>query len=349
MQKSEPKSPKKVQEIPDNSRVEIPAINETSSAVPTEKSHNLRKAILIGTVISGIYFFNPISDFLTVLADSSGSSVSIQDIANHSGLNIKGKAIFYRTSPELVNANTINEKCPNADETVIEYGCYLPHENKMYILEVADSNYNDIEYTVAAHETLHAIWMKLAAVERQNVTKLIKQFYDDTSNTSAIQMHSTLIPYGNEQAIIDNELHSFIGSEVSYTNISQALETYYDKYFVQRSEPVASNVTFNSKIDAKIVSINAEFAALEKSSADIDTYKSKWLDSIQYYMNQSRYYGDTYTYNKNVDAYNNNLINYNNQIKQYNIKRDAYNAEVSSFNTMLKAFYPTRTQLNTKG
>ena len=103
------------------------------------------------------------------------------------------------------------------------------------------------------------------------------------------------------------------------------------------------------KFDAKIVSINAEFAALEKSSADIDTYKSKWLDSIQYYMNQSRYYGDTYTYNKNVDAYNNNLINYNNQIKQYNIKRDAYNAEVSSFNTMLKAFYPTRTQLNTKG
>ena len=90
------------------------------------------------------------------------------------------------------------------------------------------------------------------------------------------------------------------------------------------------------------------YSYLDSLKASIDDYKSQHLDNIESAMNRDDYYGNTYSYNKNVEAYNHNLVYYNQQIDSYNSQRLTYNAEVDKFNAVLKAFYPSKTLLNTK-
>ncbi len=313
-----------------------------------KEPHYIRNAVIICVVIVGFILYKPITDRVALYNYNSNASEPIKDIANRSGFNNTGRLLFYKSHPELVNADTITTKCPVEDQTTIEYGCYIPSENKMYILEVVDSNYKDVEYTTAAHETLHAAYVKLNETDRQTVIILINEFYNDKTNAAAVQLQETVKLYGSDKYVIDNELHSFIGSETAERSLSQSLVNYYNKYFSDRSVSVNANVSFNSRIDNKISSLRAEYSRLDRLSADIDNYRVQWLDTIQSYMRRNLYYGDISTYNKNVVAYNSNFKIYNKKIENYNANRDAYNNEVNKFNVIYRAFYPTKAQLKTK-
>ena len=314
----------------------------------TKESQRRRYIGIIVVLIAGFMLYKPVSDRVILQIDSSSASAPIKDIADNSGFNTTGKLTFYKSHPELVDADTINEKCPNNDQTTVEYGCYLPSENKIYILEVTDFTYKDVEYTTAAHETLHAAYAKLDGLERGRVINLIKQFYGDTTNTDAVLLHEIVKPYGGDESVVDNELHSFIGSETPETSLSQPLSDYYKKYFSNRSESVNANVLFNNKIQDKITALNTEYNRLGSMAVDMSTYKIQHLDNIQAAMNRANYYGDAYSYNKNVDAYNSNLVYYNGQVDLYNSQRLTYNTDVDTFNAILQAFYPSKTPLSTK-
>lgn len=343
----------------EQSRVESKQIEDTRQTepedstiqtvtTPIKKSHSLRNKMFVAAIIASFIFFGPVSDFFLVTSSGVTSSEDIKDIAENSGFSYKGKILFYRSNPELVNADTLNGKCPNTDETVIEYGCYLPSENKMYILQVTDSSFKDIEYTTAAHETLHAAWRQYGSAERQRIATMLKELYDDPSNPSSSKLHETLKTYGEEKNVIDGELHSFIGSEVGGSDLSQPLTEYYAKYFYDQSVPVSANFRFTDKFTSRIASINAESTRLDNMAGTIRTYKRQHLDNIEAAMKRANYYGDVYSYNKNVDAFNHNRIYYNDQIALLDKGIDAYNADIAAYNAMLRAFYPTQASLTTK-
>ncbi len=315
---------------------------------PQNKPHKFKKILIIGLMFGGIFLYSPASEYITFIDSRNSASSDINDIADNSGFNYKGMVLFYKAQPELVNADTINTMCPNSDETIVEYGCYLPNENKIYILEVTDSNYKEIEYTSAAHETLHEAWYALNDSEIADLSKKINDFYNDANNTAALKLHETIQPYGEDQDVIINELHSFIGSEVSSSDISQSLDDYYSKYFNNRNATVDANINFQTKIDTESAELSAEYDRLNTSFNEISDFKAEWLDKIESYMNTNLYYGDITTYNKNVAAYNNNLKIYNTKVDTYNADRETYNAKVASFNSVIKAFYPTKTLMNTQ-
>jgi len=319
-----------------------------SPKLTTEKKHTIRNVLVVIGIISAIYLYPIAYDATIVVSNSASASVSIRDIADNSGFNLQGKSLFYQTSPELVTADAINNKCPNSNQAVIEFGCYIPKENKIYILEVADSAYKEIQYATAAHEMLHVAWRKLSSSERSEVNSLMRKIYDDKININYQELHDKLAPYGADNMVINDELHSFIGSETPSAGIGTELEEYYNKYFDNRSVSVYAQQEFDKAISNKISQLQAQRASLDKLNDEIDIFKRQYIDTLEAALNRARYYGDSYSYNKNYDIYSKNYDIYKSKVNNYNTSRNNFNAEVDKFNAVLKAFYPSRAPINQK-
>jgi hypothetical protein len=305
----------------------------------------LTKFVIYGFIIIGLFLSGHIYDGFSVGIGEITANNSIKRIANNSGFSFRGKALFYQNNPELVSADYLNSKCPHLDETGIEYGCYIASDNKIYILEVASSEFEDIEYTTAAHETLHAVWNSLNNNERNKITNELKVYLNDKSGKYTLS--ETLKPYGSDEQTKESELHSFFGSEY-LADSNEVLEKHYQVYFSDQSVAVSANTNFKNKIEEKTSALHNEFAALNNSANQIDLFKGQYLDNIEVALNRSRYYGDIYAYNKNVDAYNKNLEIYNSKVNSYNEEKNKYNREVESFNLILNAFYPSSQKINSK-
>jgi len=284
-----------------------------------------------------ILFGQPLSDASIVVFSSASSDV--KQIGHDSGLNLHGQAIFLNNHPELVNADTLASACPHESE-VIEYGCYLPSSQKIYILQVDDPNLKPIELTAVAHETLHAIWNDMAPNDKQSISQELTSLYN--SKSSSI-LTSDAEPYqGEAQETFVDELHSLAGSEVGVAYMSNTLSAHYLKYFSAQNETVQAVATFNQNVDSQIAALNTQRAQLDSDNLDIDNYKAAHLDSIKSAMQLDLYYGDIYTYNKNVDAYNNNLGIYKDMIAKYNTNVDTYNASRQTFIDAYSALYPNK-------
>ena len=276
----------------------------------------------------------------------SGSEV-IKSIADNSGLNTHGKYLFYSTNPEVVSANTLYKKCPYETKQGIEFGCYLPDESKIYILKVPTSEYTDIQYTTVAHETLHVAWDKLDSIKRETITNLLRLIYNDKTNFVAKDLRKKLKSYGKDKDVINNELHSFLGSEFNLEAVDSRLADYYSKFFSEQSAPAEANVRFNDTIAGDRAVLDSTRRALEGELSALNRYKTQRLDIFQPYLDRARYYGDTYNYNVNVGRYNKTLAYYNNMVDTYNVNRRSFNSDVASFNAILRAFYPSKSQLKT--
>ena len=311
-------------------------------------SSSIFKYSILAFIIVAIYSYTLIADYVTVIGYENSAAAEIKDIANNSGFNVHGKAMFYQADPELVSADTINQKCPQEDQTVAEFGCYIGKEKKMYILEVPDSNYKEIEYTTAAHEVLHIAWSKLSSTEREKTSIALKKIYEDQTNTSYKILHDALAPYGDDPIIIINELHSFMGSEFSDTIIGSDLTNYYKKYFDNRELPVLANNKFNTDIDSKINLLNNDSTSLDVENSEIDNFKINYIDALENALKRNQYYGDLYSYNKNYAIYTKNYDIYKTKINNYNTHLNNFKAEVTKFNLILKAFYPTKAQIQSK-
>lgn len=325
------------------------AQNDKHGSNYVTKSKNKLSSLIKTSVVILIVLFTfssipPVSDAISLSAGELTSSENIKDVANNSGFSNKGKVYFYKSNPELVNADKLHTVCPTAEEDSIEYGCYIPQDNKLYILDIPDEAYKSIIYVSAAHETLHAVWSNTESAERDKISSKIKEFYNASDNIESNKLRETIKLYGSldNDSLID-ELHSFVGSTVPSPSINTDLEFYYSTYFDNRNTAVQANVTFNSNLDKKIAELKESKNRLETEYSQLGAFKIKYLDGLETAINRSAYYGDTYSYNRNVDAYNNNRNNYNNRVDLYNRQRDEHNAKINAFNEIIKIFYPSKT------
>ncbi len=312
------------------------------------KNYTLRNAVVIILLLLSVYVYPTVSDGATVVWNNIYASDSIKEIANNSGFNLHGKALFYQTNPELVTADQLHHSCPSANESAIEFGCYIPKGNKIYILAVGDPDLKGIQYTTAAHETLHSIFVKLNKADRQNIVDLLRAIYNDTTSTSSKLLHEKLKLYENESSVIDNELHSFFGSEVRSSGNTVAIEEYYRKYFDDRVISIIASEHFESSIKAKTNALELRRISLNSTSIDLNNYKHQYLDSIEAAMQANSYYGDINTYNINVGIYNKNLVIYKDKVSKLNADIDKFNSDVEEFNKVLKTFYPTKAPIQPK-
>lgn len=216
--------------------------------------------LVLSVAAAALLFFNRqfIVDQLGVWQYTPSDAVAA--LAERATMNDRGEFYFYASQPAIETAGTFNEKCTNREENTAILGCY--NGRNIFIYDVTDPRLDGIREVTAAHEMLHAAYDRLSGDEKNKVNALLEAEYEKLKNNAefAERMAFYARTEPGERA---NELHSIVGTEVA--GISFELETYYKKYFKDRSILVG--------LHEKYASV---FLALQKRSDEI----SKQLESI---------------------------------------------------------------------
>lgn len=145
-------------------------------------------------------------------------------LVNDSGMNDKGKRLFYRFSPELVTGDEMKERC-----LYLRLGCV--EGTSIYILEGEEPGQKQHNQAVvtAAHEMLHVAYERLSQDEKAELHAMIDAEFKRNHHKTT---ERRLKEYAPEEYY--NESHSLLGSEVE--SLQAPLEKYYAQYFSDRSK-----------------------------------------------------------------------------------------------------------------
>ena len=195
-------------------------------------------------------------------------------LAERTTMTSLGKRYFYASHPEVQDRTQFNVSCTSREHSSAILGCY--NGLSIYLYDVTDERLDGVREVTAAHEMLHAAYDRLSVSERERVDGLLEDAYralkKDTAFRERMSLYESIEP--NEQL---NELHSIIGTEVD--KISGELESYYKKYFDNRSAIVS---LYNSY---KSVFTELKLKA-DKLSGQIDTLAEQINRDTEQYNHQ---------------------------------------------------------------
>lgn len=210
---------------------------------------------------------------------------AVASLAERASLSQTGTFYFYASQPAIEDATQFNQECGKKEASTAILGCYNGRTISIY--NVTDTKLDGIKEVTAAHEMLHAAYLRLDASEKAHVDSLLEAEY--TKLKSDKDFAERMAFYDRtEPGERDNELHSIIGTEVK--NINSELETYYQKYFSDRSKVV--------DLHEKYASI---FADLQKRSDTLSQQLTQLEASIE--SASVKYNADLTQFNKDVDAF----------------------------------------------
>ena len=218
-------------------------------------------------------------------------TVEIASLADRSGMSGTGKYLFYASKPVLDGTQTFNSLCGTQETTASILGCYSDY--KIYLYDVADTRLDGIREVTAAHEMLHAVYIRMSADEKKEIDALIEAEYAKLSDNTEI---SELVAYfaKSEPGQRDNELHSIIGTKIA--SLGPELEAHYKKYFSDRQKVV----DLNAKYSAVFQSITDQAAAL---AAELNTLSAKIsAESSQYNAALATLNSDIATFNEMANS-----------------------------------------------
>ena len=262
---------------------------------------------------------------------------AVAALASADSMNSKATHIFYVNHPRLIgNSANFRSQCSANEQTII-LGCYHPDQLGIYVYDVKDQRLSGIEEVTAAHEMLHAAYDRLSGKDKANVDKMLQDFYKNGLNDQRIK--DTIESYKEtEPNDLVNEMHSIFGTEV--TNLPAPLESYYKRYFDNRS----AVVTFSEKYEAEFTSrksradqIESQLKSLkvkvDNEEANLNAQRSK-INSDQSRLDSLRSSGRTSEYNSQVSAYNAEVDDYNAGVATYKADISRYNALVAEYNSI---------------
>ncbi len=259
---------------------------------------------------------------------SIASQVTMTDYAKH---------LFYVNHPKLdSNTQNFRQDCPEDEQTIV-LGCYMAGESGIAIYDVQDPRLAGVQQVTAAHEMLHAAYDRLSRADKKNINNLLQNYYDndlhDQRLIDIINLYKKTEPNG-----LLNEMHSIFGTEV--TSLPPSLESYYKKYFVNRSAVVALANQYQSvftqnrqqlaDINQKISDLKSQLSDEQSIIASQETSLKSESDRLQALKNS----GDINTYNEGVDPFNNRVAAYKALVAKYNAQVAEINDLVTSYNNL---------------
>ena len=215
--------------------------------------------VLVATFIIPRLNFVAFTDWIRTLGyEPSSEIVAIEDKIQ---LTDTGRGIFHATRPALEDNEAFNRDCSSHDHDVSILGCYT--SGQIYIYNVDTSELSGVTESTAAHELLHAAWERLSSSERQRLTPLLNQVYDEHHD----ELASELANY-NESEQLD-ELHSRIGTQIA--SLPDELESHYAQYFQDQDAVVG----FYDQYKTPFRELQQQ---LDTLSSELDTLKAQ-IDS----------------------------------------------------------------------
>lgn len=161
-------------------------------------------------------------------------TVEISLMPDATGMNDRGRLLFYAHHPTLEGTQKFNSVCLNTEKNSMVIGCY--NGRSIYIFDVDNDEIEGIEEVTAAHEMLHAAYDRLSNAEKNRIDSKIRSLAVTLKDSPELKerMKSYQSLAENDQL---NELHSIFGTEVR--DLPADLEEYYGRYFSDRLKTVA--------------------------------------------------------------------------------------------------------------
>ncbi|MCX6727849.1 MAG: hypothetical protein NTX11_03500 [Candidatus Saccharibacteria bacterium] len=253
----------------------------------------------------------------------------VKQLADQSGMNQHGKALFYSTNPEIVDYPTIQNHCPGDSDQIIEYGCFIQTDNKIYILNIPDDRISGLMNISAAHEMLHKAYSEMDSTEKTTINSEVESM--KTSNIDDKDFNDMVQPYLDNKvdvATLDNELHSLIGTEVAISD--SQLEEHYSKYFTSRQNNVDAERQVRSTISEIESSLTAERTRIDGLGTQLN-HTLEVTKGVKKYMDSASYNGNIYGYNLNEPIFNKDVDIYNSELSAYNSAVDSFNARLKDY------------------
>jgi hypothetical protein len=233
-----------------------------------------------------------------------------------------GEFLFYASRPSLEGTQAFNDKCARHEKSTAILGCY--DSSQIYIYDVPNPKLDGIREVTAAHEMLHAAYMRMGDAERKAVNALVEAEYTKLS-TDANFSERMAFYARTEPGERDNELHSIIGTEV--TSVSPELEKHYAKYFDNRSAVVSLHTQYASI-----------FAELQARSEELSAQLTTLAASIE---------KSTAAYNRGVKQLNDDIANFNQRANGGEFSSQAaFNSERSALTARAAALEDVRAGIN---
>ncbi len=202
-------------------------------------------------------------------------SLETASIAEETTMTELGKFYFYASHPQLLPSDKFNNRCHRHEPGSAVLGCYSA--GRIYIYDVSDERLDGVKQVTAAHEMLHAVYMRMSQSERDRVGALLEAEYkamNDQRLDDRMSYYERAQP--GERV---NELHSIIGTE--YRDLSDELEAHYAKYFLSRSEVVDLFENYNQlfiELNERLHGVQQE---IESLSAQIDAARVEYRQELQ--------------------------------------------------------------------
>lgn len=282
-------------------------------------------------VLAGLLWLNrqTVVDHLNVWQYQPSEEVA--GLASRASMNDSGTFIFYTGRPSIEDAGSFNQKCTRKEANSAVLGCY--NGQNIFIYNVKDSRLDGIREVTAAHEMLHAVYIRLTDTERARVDDLLAQEYEKLKDRPEFAERMAFYER-TEPGERNNELHSIIATEVS--SIGTELETYYARYFSDRTQVIALYEKYA-----------AVFSGLQERGELVKAQLARLAGTIE---------AETDAYNKDVSKLNQDIANFNaranagdfssdaafqaernsliNRAKQLDSRRASISASISEYNQL---------------
>lgn len=320
--------------------------------IPVKRQHtkgrfvaSLFVFLLVIAAVALFYNRQAVLDQLTVWRFTP--SPELVSLADSAGLNDTGKFYLKASQAEVSDRTEFNDACGKLqNERTVVIGCYTGADKRIYIYDVTDSQLDGVKETTAAHEMLHAAYDRLSSSDKKRVDALLVA---EEANITDERILNLIKEYEtSEPDEVINELHSIFGTEVR--NLSPELETYYARYFSNRSKVVAlkekyervftdlatKQTTLVTELNTLASDVNTRQKAYETAlaslNADIESFNT-WAQSGT--AKKSEYTARRAALQVKINALDTERDAINSEIDAYNAKKtelDTLNVQAATLN-----------------
>ncbi len=281
-------------------------------------------------VFGAVWFWSnkyTVYDFITLRGYSP--TPQIESLAVGSGMNDKGKKLFYVTDPKLSGREEFATECQNNKEQSIVLGCYTG--KNIFVFDVTDERLAGVEEVTSAHEMLHAAYDRLSISERNKVDKLTAEAFQRINNP---RINSLIENYRKaDPSVVPNELHSILGTEVE--NLGPELEQYYSRYFVNRKAVLEKSQNYEKVFSDIKSQVDKYKADLTLRKAEIENSEAALL-SLESSINTLKKRLDGYSSSGQISSYNSLVPEYNRLVNSYNTQYNDYKSLLVQYNNIVE-------------
>jgi len=262
---------------------------------------------------------------------------AIAQLADDAAMTDNARHLYYINRPELKARNLFSDFCPSGTEQTVVLGCYKGGQRGIYLLDVTNPELAGIKQVTAAHEMLHAAYQRLSKDDRTYIDGLLWDYYDKQLSNETLKQ--TIDEYKKtEPGELANEMHSIFATQVA--DLPTALNTYYQRYFKDRSKVIAFYAGYEKAFTSRQQQIKAYDTQLSDWKTQIDTLEnalddsSNVLASQRSELNQQKKSGNYEVYNAGVDSYNKAVNNHNALLERLKDLINRYNEVVKQRNAI---------------